>query len=198
MSTVATKPKARERILTTSTNLFYGHDSHMVGVDKICEVANVSKRTLYKHFSTKETLISASINRLGEEWFEACVSSGSDDPAKSITHVFKMFESMAEVPDFYGCILMNTSIEQRGVNALAQEVAKAFKGKLYDYFAEQGTLLQIKDPKELAEQLVLLHDGCSAWIVMRHKFPQSVFRTLDILLNSDCQIRRRAMISVKN
>ena len=185
MNTTTTKLKARDRILTASTGLFYGHDSHTVGVDRICEVADVSKRTLYKHFPTKEALVSASINRLGEEWFEACTDVDSDDPVARITHVFEMFQSMAEVPNFYGCILMNTSIEQRDSNAPVKEVAMVFKEELYDYFLQQGTSLRVKDPEELAEQLILLYDGCSAWIVMRHKFPQSVFSSLSMLLHSD-------------
>lgn len=181
---VQTDIKPRDRIIKASAKLFYDHDTHSVGVDKICEIANVSKRTLYKHFSTKEILISDTISKLGEEWFEACSSVDSDDPVKRIIHVFNMFESMAEVPDFYGCVLMNTSIEQRDSNTLAKEVAKAFKDKLYNYFVQQGTQLNIDEPEELAEQLLLLYDGCSAWIVMRHKFPQSVFRTLTLLLDS--------------
>jgi hypothetical protein len=67
---------------------------------------------------------------------------------------------------------------------MAKEVAKSFKTKLYDYFKQQAILLQAKDPDVLAEQLVLLYDGCAAWIVMRRKFPTSTFRTLDILINS--------------
>jgi len=183
---VRTDKKPKDRIIEASAKLFYDHDTHSVGVDKICEVANVSKRTLYKHFSTKEILISDTIIKLGEEWFEACSNIDSEDPVKRITHVFEMFQSMAEVPDFYGCVLMNTSVEQRDSNTLAKAVAKTFKDKLYDYFVLQGTLLEIKNPEELAEQLILLYDGCSAWIVMRHKFPQSVFRTLTILLDSNC------------
>jgi AcrR family transcriptional regulator len=184
MNTAAIKKKPKERIIEMSAKLFYGHDAHTVGVDKICEVADVSKRTLYKYFPTKEALASAAINRLGEEWFELCTNVESDDPAERITHVFKMFEPVAESTDFQGCIFMNTSIELRDSNALAKGVAKEFKNKLYDYFKQQATLLHAKDPGLLAEQLILLHDGCAAWIVMRRKFPVSTYHTLATLLEA--------------
>lgn len=78
---------------------------------------------------------------------------------------------------------MNTSIELRDSNASAKDIAREFKDRLYEYFEKQAKLLGIKEPSTLAEQLVLLHDGCSAWIVMRHTFPTSVFDTLNMLLD---------------
>jgi AcrR family transcriptional regulator len=152
-----------------------------VGVAQICEVANVSKRTLYKHFATKEDLVSAAMTLLGEAWFKACTDSESDDPKDRIMHVFQMIEPVAEKPDFYGCIFMNTSIELRGTKAPAVEIVREFKTKLYEYFKQQATLMKSKEPDVLAEQLMLLYDGCSAWIVMRRKFPTSTFHTLALL-----------------
>ena len=174
--------KPRERIITAAAQLFYDHDAHTVGVDRICEVANVSKRTLYKHFATKEVLASATITVLGNMWYDACTSLDSDDPIKRITHIFKMMETAAENENFYGCVLMNTSIELRDSDALTRDVAREFKDKLYEYFKQQAELLSVENSGRLAEQLVLLYDGCSAWIVMRHKFPASVFDTLTMLL----------------
>lgn len=178
------KEKPKDRIITTSAKLFYNHGINAVGVDRISLEADVSKRTLYKHFPSKEVLVSAAITKLGQSWFEACTDAASGDPAERITHVFKMVEPMAEVKDFYGCILMNTSIEMRGSDDLAMSVAREFKGKLFTYFEQQATLLGAKEPAVLAEQLVLLYDGCSAWIVMRRTFPASTFRTLTMLLRT--------------
>jgi len=176
--------KPRERIIAAGAKLFYDHGVNAVGVAQICDVANVSKRTLYKHFETKDDLVSATMVLLGDAWFDACTSSQASDPRERIIHVFKMVEPVAEKPDFYGCIFMNTSIELRGTKAPAVEVVREFKTKLYDYFKQQASLMDISEPAILAEQLILLYDGCSAWIVMRRKFPASVFRTLKTLLEA--------------
>lgn len=176
------KEKPRERIISTSAKLFYAHGVNAVGVDRICIEAEVSKRTLYKYFSSKETLVAAAITQLGQSWFNACIDITTDNPVERIVHIFKMFEPMAEVEDFYGCVLMNTSIELRGSNELAVEVAKDFKSRLFIYFEQQATLLGIEDPNVVAQQLVILFDGTSAWIVMRRKFPRSTFRTLSLIL----------------
>jgi len=174
--------KARQRILTVATKLFYEHDAHTIGVDRICEEANVSKRTLYKHFPTKETLVATAITTLGSEWFEECKNIDSENPVERITHIFKMIEPVAELENFQGCVLMNTSIELRDSSALAKGVARDIKGRLYEYFKQQAELMHAKNPAELAEQLVMLFDGCSAWIVMRHKFPTSTYSSLKLLL----------------
>lgn len=77
---------------------------------------------------------------------------------------------------------VSPSIELRDSNSPAKGVARDFKDKLYDYFTQQAVLLRAKDPKMLAEQLVLLFDGSVAWIVMRRKLPTSTRHTLSLLL----------------
>lgn len=176
------KEKSKDKILHVSKTLFSSHGINTIGVDRICAEANVSKRTLYKHFPSKEALVSAAIASIGQEWLDACINADSKDPAERILHVFKMVEPMAKVKDFYGCILMNTSIELRGTDDLAIAVARDFKSKLYTYFEEQGTQLGVEDPRVLAQQLIVLYDGTNAWIVMRREFPTSTFLTLDMLL----------------
>lgn len=178
----AGKQKPYDRIVASAAKLFYDHGINAVGVAQISEVANVSKRTLYKHFTTKEDLVSAAMSLMGDAWFEACTGSTSDDPRERIRHVFKMVEPVAEKEDFYGCVFMNTSIELRGTKAPAVEVVTSFKKRLYEYFVQQAILAEVKEPKVLAQQLILLYDGCSAWIVMYRKFPLSVYRSLDLIL----------------
>jgi AcrR family transcriptional regulator len=175
--------KPRERIIAASAKLFYDYGINAVGIAQICDVAQVSKRTLYKYFDTKEALTSAAMSSLGEAWFEACTSSHSDEPKERIKHVFNMVEPMAENDDFFGCIFMNTSIELRSTDAPAVKVVTEFKTKLYEYFKQQAVALKIKEPDILAEQLIMLYDGCSAWIVMHRTFPVSTFRTLGLLLD---------------
>lgn len=173
-----------ERIVSAAAKLFYSHGINTVGIVQICKAANVSKRTLYKHFDSKEALAAESMSWLGNNWFKACTNSKSADPEERIKHVFNMVEPMAEKKDFYGCILMNTSIELRSTNAPGIKVVTEFKTKLYQYFKQQAILMKALEPDTLAEQLILLYDGCSAWIVMRRKFPTSTHPTLTLLLES--------------
>lgn len=165
-----------------AASLFYNHDEHTIGVDTICEQANVSKRTLYKHFSSKEVLVSAALSARANMWAEEFMDATIEDPAARIKHVFRVLERNAGSATFHGCPMMNTSIELRDSDVSAYRMAQDFKGQLYRFFKEQATLLKIKDADAVAEQLVVLYDGCNAWIVMRRAFPGSAFMMLDMLL----------------
>lgn len=177
------KPSARERIITASADLFYAHDAATVGVDRICEVADVSKRTLYKYFPTKEELVSAALVAEGAPWGEEFAAVLTDDPVENIRGIFKVLERHTGREDFYGCPMMNATTELRDSHAPARATAKEYKNKMYVYFEEQATMLGVSDPRKLAEQLLLLFDGCNAWMVMRQTFPTSVYEAIDTLLN---------------
>jgi AcrR family transcriptional regulator len=49
----------RKRILDAAYGLFYQKDFRRVGVDEICQAAGITKKTLYYHFSSKDTLLEA-------------------------------------------------------------------------------------------------------------------------------------------
>ncbi|ASU23425.1 TetR family transcriptional regulator [Vibrio qinghaiensis] len=45
---------------------FIEHGFHLANMDRVCEQASVSKRTLYKHFTNKEMLLSVAVKSLVE------------------------------------------------------------------------------------------------------------------------------------
>jgi AcrR family transcriptional regulator len=48
---------ARERIERAAAELFYRNGIHATGVELVARQANVSKRTLYQHFASKNDLV---------------------------------------------------------------------------------------------------------------------------------------------
>src|SRR6201987_5145861 len=54
---------ARERILSASRQLFRDQGINSTGMDQLCQVAEVSKRTLYQHFPGKDELIAEHLRR---------------------------------------------------------------------------------------------------------------------------------------
>src|SRR5690348_3041404 len=55
---------ARERILKAATELFTAQGINATGMDQLSTVADVSKRTLYAHFPSKDELVQAYLQAL--------------------------------------------------------------------------------------------------------------------------------------
>ena len=63
--------------------LFGEHGFHATGIDRIAEEANVSKKTMYKHFRSKEELIIAALKHydgVARNEFMRNVERGADTP----------------------------------------------------------------------------------------------------------------------
>src|ERR1700686_3116593 len=82
---------ARERILSASRQLFRDQGINCTGMDQLCAVAGVSKRTLYQHFTGKDELIAEHLRRfdpdiLPEGFDRADLTPPERLPAASATH----------------------------------------------------------------------------------------------------------------
>lgn len=62
------KERKREAIISAAVELFLQHGFQNTSMDTICAHAEVSKRTLYNHFSSKELLFQA----IAQQMFEHC------------------------------------------------------------------------------------------------------------------------------
>src|SRR5690349_22994363 len=83
-----TKPSAaRERILETADRLFYEEGIHAVGIQRIVSESAVTNVTLYRHFPTKDDLVSAYLQRRSD-WDHAqvdgIVARHPDDPRAAL------------------------------------------------------------------------------------------------------------------
>lgn len=59
----APRQGARERILSASQRLFRAQGINRTGMDQLCAVAQVSKRTAYQHFTGKDDLVAEYLRR---------------------------------------------------------------------------------------------------------------------------------------
>ncbi|NLS11818.1 TetR/AcrR family transcriptional regulator [Vibrio sp. SM6] len=56
--------KKRLDLLAAAKQEFITHGYHAANMDRVCEIAGTSKRTLYRHFAAKETLFIEAINHI--------------------------------------------------------------------------------------------------------------------------------------
>src|SRR3954470_6501887 len=145
---------ARERILSASQQLFRDQGINCTGVDQLCAVAEVSKRTLYQHFAGKDELIAEHLRRFDPDILPEVFDRTDLAPRERLLAVFDIHSPLCP---FIGAAV---EIQDPGHPArlLARDYKKAFAARLTETAREAGAT----DPEQLGEQLALLLDGASA------------------------------------
>jgi AcrR family transcriptional regulator len=152
----------RERILDTADRLFYRQGIRAVGVDTIAAEIGISKRTLYNHFPSKDSLIAAYLTR------RIRPVPLSDLPAvEQILGDFDRLERSFAGNSFRGCAFVNAVAELKEPKHEANQLALAFKEQRRQWFRALLTRLDVADAEGLATQLMLLVDGAIAGALVR-------------------------------
>jgi AcrR family transcriptional regulator len=153
---------AGERILTAASTLFYEQGIRAVGVDTIASVAEVTKKTLYDRFGSKDRLIAAYLERRNLVWHqfldEQLAARAPGTPEEVILALF------AALTDWLagsrnGCGFINASVELAAPDHPAMPVIVGQKQWMRSEFEAQAALAGMADPGELADRLLLLHEG---------------------------------------
>lgn len=164
----------RERILATAARLFHGEGIHAVSLDAIAAAAGVTKRTIYYHFRSKQDLIEAWLKATDEPtlaFIRAAWDQALGSPAARIEAVFRAHAALSRKPRWKGCGVLRTTVEL--VNSPghpAQKVGRAHKKRLEDWLAARFNDLEPGAARQLAREIVVLHDGALA-VVLLHREP---------------------------
>ena len=151
---------ARDRLLAAATALFYREGIHSVGVDRVIEVAGVTRATLYKQFAGKENLVLAYLE--GEDaglraLFDQAAASGGT-PDELLDLVVAGIQADIAQRHTRGCPFINAAAEypdEGPVRALIATHRDWFRTTLRDLAAGAG----LRDPEGVAGALVLLRDA---------------------------------------
>jgi AcrR family transcriptional regulator len=153
----AEKTDMKERILQTADRLFYLEGIRAIGVDTIAAEIGISKRTLYNHFPSKDSLINAYLER---RFVKTRPSDKS--PAEQILGYFDGLERRFAAKDFRGCPFVNAVAELGSKDRAVKKIASAFKESRRLWFRDLLAELNVEDADALAIQLQLLVDGSIA------------------------------------
>jgi AcrR family transcriptional regulator len=156
-----------QHIAAVAAKLFYRDGIHAVGVDRIAEVSGVTKRTLYKHYRTRDDLLVAAL-RLPTP---VAIVEIEGTPAERILRVFGQVEEWVREPDFRGCPHLNAAVELANPHHPARAVARDIKENRLRWFLERARELDVAEPGVFAEQLMVLFDGAVAACTLRGPSP---------------------------
>jgi AcrR family transcriptional regulator len=158
-----------ERILLAADRLFYSKGIQAVGVDELASAAAISKRTLYKHYPSKNDLIIAYLLRRASR---SVVSDGP--PLDQILDIFDALEQAFRQRSFRGCPFVNAAAELGGdrVHPVVA-VVKSIKLGRHAWFEDRLRALGAADPSVLACQMMLLVEGAITTSMVRGSDPQA-------------------------
>ncbi|GAB3916252.1 TetR family transcriptional regulator [Microlunatus endophyticus] len=156
--------RARDRLLSTATGLFYAEGIHAVGVDRIIAEAQVTRATLYRHFPSKDDLIVAYLNQADDaiRTGVATARSKGTSPEETIRAVGESIADDIRRTGFRGCAFLNAAAEYPDPGHLVHQAVRKhrqwFLATMTALFTDTGK----SDPGPAAQHFVMLRDGAMA------------------------------------
>jgi AcrR family transcriptional regulator len=150
---------ARDRILGAAEQLFREQGINNTGMDQLCAVAQVSKRTAYQHFGSKDELIAEHLRRQDAGAAAAVFERADLTPRERLLAVFATAPAADPAPL---CPFIGAAVEladpEHPARVLGREYKKSVAARLTGIARDAGAA----DPELLGEQLALLLDGAAA------------------------------------
>ncbi|MEP2980680.1 MAG: TetR/AcrR family transcriptional regulator [Lentilitoribacter sp.] len=165
---------AKERILDAANRLFYAEGIRAVSVDAISKKAEITKKTLYYHFKSKDDLIEAYLASRDQpnleqfrKWFDEAEGKLPD----KVMAIFINLANAARHPKWKGCGFLRTAAELTNMPGHpAMKVGAAHKKKFESWLEQEFENEGISNPAELARHVVLLVDGAFSTVLV-HRDP---------------------------
>jgi AcrR family transcriptional regulator len=155
------RSQARERILTTADRLFYDEGIHAVGIQRILAESRVTRVTLYRHFPSKDDLISAYLERRAQydrDQVAGIIDAHPDDPRLALTELATALTRDDFAAMRRGCPFINASAEFVGAHP-ARLHAYDIRHWVTERIEELLTRLGHSDPRSTAAQLMMVRTG---------------------------------------
>lgn len=156
--------KMRDKILNTATMLFESRGIQASGVDTIISEAGVAKATLYKHFPSKNLLITAYLREKSDRfyaWLDSRLTSQKASSLDILVSLCELVEQWIMTPEFHGLPFHIASVEfpdpEHPINQYSAVLATELQGYLSKIASKAGA----KDPVALSQQLTILFEGAA-------------------------------------
>jgi len=156
---------ARERVFEVAADLFYREGIRAIGVETIVKQAGVAKISLYRSFPSKDDLVVAYLqNRNAVFWqhWDEAFARYRGDPRAQLRAIMTYLAERTTKPGYRGCPFINYSAEFPEPSHPGHQVAIANKREMRRRMLEMAEALGAREPKKLADGLLLLIEGTYA------------------------------------
>ena len=158
----AASDTSTEDILDAADKLFFARGFDNVSVDEIRDAAQVSLKTLYRHFPSKTAIVDAYLARRDATWralLDQYITERSSDPGEQILLAFDgLTEYLRGTKEVRHCAFQHAYAQVAGrPESLA--IIRKHKRDLLQSFRRRARAAQLRDPDLLGLQLMLLFEG---------------------------------------
>ncbi|WP_245595810.1 TetR/AcrR family transcriptional regulator [Marinomonas ushuaiensis] len=153
-------------------------------VDKLKTACNVSLRTLYKHYPSKEAMVVAALEYRHQRYLAYLENGLSNEGEQNLSTIFQRLEVWMTDNAPHGCLSMN-AIAAFPDNAMIDQAVKEHKESVHQFLAAKS------HRADLANILFLLHEGVSsAWPILGTEAITSAQTALSTLMTTKHQTKR--------
>jgi AcrR family transcriptional regulator len=152
---------ARQRIERAAARLFYRNGINATGVERIAQEANVSKRTLYQHFASKNDLVDNYLRGIEARGGSPIERRLDDTELSARERLLGIFE-MSRSDVLRGCPFHNAAVESAGSRPSTDEIVRAHKQEFTRRLVAVAREAGAVDPQVLGQQLAVLFEGATA------------------------------------
>lgn len=152
---------AKLRILETANQLFYDDGIRNVGVDRLISASSVTKATFYKHYGSKDRLITEYIgyrHRIDAEWLSD-LAAANDDAGRVLHDVQHSITMAIETAGFRGCPFINAAAEFPDATHPVRRAVERHREWYVDVLEQLLRRMGHPMSGEAADDLMLARDG---------------------------------------
>jgi AcrR family transcriptional regulator len=157
----------RERILATADDLFRRNGIRGVGVEAIAAEAGTNKMTLYRHFASKDALITAWVRGLiaqKEAAWDEIVAQHPKDPAAQLVNWSRRNAKALEQMGERGSPLQNALAELPEADHPARRVIDEHRRREHRRIIELCRQAGFPEPSLAADELYFLLEGAKSCV----------------------------------
>jgi AcrR family transcriptional regulator len=156
----AKRSEARERLLSTASQLFYSEGISGVGVDRIVSEGHVTLATFYRHFPSKEHLVISYLEGVHDAIAEqiTAVITQARGP-EDVRALGDQVVSELGQEGFRGCAFINAASEYEDPNSPVRQAITAHREWYYDAVRRAFNSAGHAHPGNAARHFLMLRDG---------------------------------------
>jgi AcrR family transcriptional regulator len=162
--------KTRRRILDRAYVLFRRKGFTRVNVDEIAAAAEITKRTLYSHFKSKDELLAAVLEAqhgLAFDAFQTFARKLSGTPAQIVEALFDELSVWSAKPRWAGSGFTRLVMELADLPGHpARSIAKRHKAILEAHLADLLAKAGVASAKERAREVWILSEGAMVLVLI--------------------------------